>query len=111
MENLLTSNEAAKLLNVSTKTLSRWRQKGGGPAFMKKGHIIRYRKEILEGFSQYGNDDEIDASTIKIADEMLDMAKVIRSGQAPNLNKVKELLSFAGEIINENVNFMRKMGY
>lgn len=40
---LLTEVQAAKVLNLSTRTLQAWRTKGTGPAFVRAGRAIRYR--------------------------------------------------------------------
>lgn len=46
-EKLLTANEVAALLGVSIPTLTRWRQDGVGPRFLKLGatrkSAVRYR--------------------------------------------------------------------
>ncbi|MBN2525905.1 MAG: helix-turn-helix domain-containing protein [Deltaproteobacteria bacterium] len=51
---LLSPRKAALLLAVSTVTLSRWRQNGDGPQFLKLGNhkqsTIRYRFEDLMAF-------------------------------------------------------------
>jgi predicted site-specific integrase-resolvase len=51
---LLTAPQAADFLGVSVDTLSRWRQQGGGPRFVKftraKQGIVRYRPADLERF-------------------------------------------------------------
>ena len=40
---LLNEVQAAKVLNLSTRTLQAWRTKGSGPAFVRAGRAIRYR--------------------------------------------------------------------
>lgn len=48
---LLTSKELAKILNVTTKTLERWRGAGEGPQFVRMNHSnIRYRTQDVEAF-------------------------------------------------------------
>ena len=48
---LLNEQEAAARLNLSPKTLTRWRWKGIGPAYVKVGaRAVRYREEDLEAF-------------------------------------------------------------
>lgn len=51
---LLTAAKAAEYLSVSVDTLSRWRQQGGGPAYVKftraKQAAVRYRREDLDRF-------------------------------------------------------------
>ena len=42
MANFLTPAEAAKILQVSTSTLNRWRRLGTGPRFCKLPGRIRY---------------------------------------------------------------------
>jgi hypothetical protein len=44
---LLCEVHAAKLLNLSVRTLQAWRPKGFGPSFVRAGRAIRYRKRDL----------------------------------------------------------------
>lgn len=44
---LLDELQAAKLLNLSTRTLQAWRVIGAGPAFVRAGRAIRYRHSDL----------------------------------------------------------------
>lgn len=48
----LTTNEAAKFLGLSRRTLEAWRFRGGGPAFKKIGGAVRYKITDLENFAQ-----------------------------------------------------------
>lgn len=48
-EKLLTEDEAAQLLNVSSKTLRNWRSTGRGPAYSKLPSI-RYKMSNLSDF-------------------------------------------------------------
>ena len=41
---------AAAILNVSEKTLARWRMKGGGPAYRKIGRKITYTQSAIDEF-------------------------------------------------------------
>ncbi|AKS22509.1 hypothetical protein ABH19_00140 [Leptospirillum sp. Group II 'CF-1'] len=51
MDNKLLSNsEAAEFLGMSPDTLPRWRWAGIGPAYLKVGRSIKYRREDLEAF-------------------------------------------------------------
>ncbi|MGF7174350.1 helix-turn-helix transcriptional regulator [Azospirillum doebereinerae] len=48
---LLTSKELAKILNVTTKTLERWRGAGEGPCFVRiSASNVRYRTQDIETF-------------------------------------------------------------
>lgn len=48
-QNVLLDNEsAAEFLGVSPTTLPRWRWAGTGPAYLKVGRSIRYRRSDLE---------------------------------------------------------------
>ncbi|MBX9453225.1 MAG: helix-turn-helix domain-containing protein [Mesorhizobium sp.] len=47
---LLTPSQVAELLAVSAKTLTGWRGQGRGPAFIRMGRTIRYRRGDIEGF-------------------------------------------------------------
>ena len=42
---LLTESETAELLGISERTLQAWRVHGGGPAFVRIGRTIRYRRQ------------------------------------------------------------------
>jgi hypothetical protein len=46
---LLNQSEAAKLLNLSTRTMERFRLQGNGPRFIKCGRSVRYRLDLLAG--------------------------------------------------------------
>ena len=46
-EALLGEVQAAKFLNLSTRTLQAWRCQGFGPTFVRAGRAIRYRKADL----------------------------------------------------------------
>lgn len=51
---LLTVEEAAKRLRLSTSTLNKWRVSGEGPAFVKLGRRVLYRAADLEAWLQDG---------------------------------------------------------
>jgi excisionase family DNA binding protein len=66
MLRLLTQSQAAKLLQLSERTLERLRVSGGGPVYVKAGRVVRYREADLEAWiaarvvsstSQMGDDD------------------------------------------------------
>jgi hypothetical protein len=44
---LLSENQAADLLFLSVRTLQAWRCQGSGPAFVRTGRAIRYRRGDL----------------------------------------------------------------
>ncbi len=46
-EILLTEGQAASLLCLSMRTLQAWRQRGGGPLYVRAGRAIRYRRRDL----------------------------------------------------------------
>ena len=52
----LLEDEAARYLNVSSRTLQKWRQIGGGPKFIKLGggRLVRYRRSALDEFLASG---------------------------------------------------------
>jgi hypothetical protein len=54
---LLTEGEAAEYLNVPPRTLSTWRQRGGGPRFARLRRNIRYRLFDLDAFVNAGMRD------------------------------------------------------
>lgn len=45
---LLTTEEAATYLNSTRRTLERWRTERYGPAYVKSGHRVHYRREALD---------------------------------------------------------------
>ena len=48
---LLTTDEAAKLLGVSPKTVAYWRSTGDGPVFVRLGaRTIRYKLEDISSY-------------------------------------------------------------
>jgi len=47
---LLTQVEAARLLQLSERTLERLRVSGAGPQFVKAGRSVRYREIDLEAW-------------------------------------------------------------
>ena len=49
-DSLLTAEDAAKFLNVSTAYLARRRVDGDGPAFVKLGRAVRYSEFSLRQF-------------------------------------------------------------
>jgi hypothetical protein len=53
---LLTEAQAADLLNLSIRTLQAWRTRAAGPAFVRAGRAIRYRRGDLRSW--------IDANTV-----------------------------------------------
>jgi DNA-binding transcriptional MerR regulator len=48
----LTQADPAARLNISPRTLERWRSIGEGPAFLKIGGRVVYRLEDVEAFEQ-----------------------------------------------------------
>lgn len=48
--NNLTTQQAAKLMNISARTLEDWRYRGGGPVFRKMGRAVRYQLADIESF-------------------------------------------------------------
>lgn len=47
---LYTPDELAGYLNVSTKTLIRWRAQRKGPAWVRAGHKVRYRSKDVDAW-------------------------------------------------------------
>jgi hypothetical protein len=47
---LITEKDAADVLRLKSKTLTRWRWEGRGPRYHKIGGAVRYRTEDLEAF-------------------------------------------------------------
>lgn len=49
-DKLLNDREAAALLGVTPSTLNFWRVQRRGPAFVKLGHAVRYRRSDLDTY-------------------------------------------------------------
>jgi hypothetical protein len=49
-EELLGEDQAAKALHVQKQTMSAWRQRGQGPAFVRIGKLIKYRPSDLRAY-------------------------------------------------------------
>lgn len=47
VEALLPEIHAARLLSLSVRTLQAWRCKGAGPAYVRAGRAVRYRRGDL----------------------------------------------------------------
>ena len=48
----LDTQQAARFLGLSAKTLARYRVTGDGPVFHRFGNRIRYRREDLEAWAE-----------------------------------------------------------
>ena len=49
--------EAAKIISSSPQTLRNWRHLGRGPAYSKRGRMVRYRVQDLLDFMAAGRID------------------------------------------------------
>ncbi len=58
MDDLLTTQEVAKLLGVGTTSIKRWSDEGKLPAFKTAGGHRRYRREDVEKLLQHATEDE-----------------------------------------------------
>ena len=59
-ESLFTEPQAARFLNFTPRCLQAWRQRGGGPKFIRiSSRAIRYRKSDLDDWI----DEKIKSST------------------------------------------------
>ena len=56
----LDTPEAANYLGLQSSTLEAWRCRGGGPAFVKLGRLVRYRHADLDAFIE----DRVQTNTI-----------------------------------------------
>ncbi len=52
MKEMMKETEAAEFLSIAPVTLRIWRTKHCGPAFIKIGRAVRYRRIDLESFLQ-----------------------------------------------------------
>jgi helix-turn-helix protein len=50
LQEISTTEEAARFLRLQKQTLEAWRLRGTGPAFLKLGRRVVYRREALERF-------------------------------------------------------------
>lgn len=50
MEPLMTPEELAAYLGVTDAALRTWRHRRTGPAWIKVGHEVRYRREAVEAW-------------------------------------------------------------
>ncbi len=49
-EPLLTQQRLSNLINVSERTLERWRVEGSGPTYVKAGRKVLYRPDDVDGW-------------------------------------------------------------
>ena len=49
-EALLEQERVAEQLGVKAKTMEAWRSRGGGPAFVRVGRLVRYRPADVESW-------------------------------------------------------------
>jgi hypothetical protein len=54
LQELNTTEEAARYLRLRPQTLESWRLKGTGPTFLRLGRRVVYRREALERFMAEG---------------------------------------------------------
>lgn len=50
IQKLLTTKELAKYLGIGESTLLQYRFDGTGPAYIKLGHLVRYRTSDVEAW-------------------------------------------------------------
>jgi excisionase family DNA binding protein len=48
MTHMVTPTELATELGIPVKTLAEWRSRGLGPAYVKVGRHVRYRREAID---------------------------------------------------------------
>lgn len=53
-DELLVQDSVAKMLLCKEKTLETWRSRGGGPAYVKIGRLVRYRRSDVQAFIDAG---------------------------------------------------------
>jgi predicted DNA-binding transcriptional regulator AlpA len=59
MEEILTSEQTAALLHVTTRTLQKWRAQGRGPRHLEpEPNIIRYKKSDVEEWLESGSRED-----------------------------------------------------
>jgi len=91
----LTTEQAAKYLGLSTRTLERMRRKGNSPAYIKRasdGKILYKRSELVAWYYRFGQ-TEVAASEaiIKVDNPLIDLELHLEGDKvselAPNLEK------------------------
>lgn len=50
LPDVMTERQASQYMQISEKTLTKWRIQGIGPRFVKIGGLIRYRKLAIDDF-------------------------------------------------------------
>ena len=55
----MTEQEAADFLNLSVKTLQKWRYQGSGPVYHKFGKVVRYQQTELDEFANSSRIDPV----------------------------------------------------
>lgn len=48
MDELMSAEDLARAVGASERTVERWRYEGNGPAYLKVGHFVRYRRADVE---------------------------------------------------------------
>lgn len=68
-DELMTDEQTAQALRVSTGTLANWRSsRTGGPAFIKVGRLVRYRVRDLDDWLAQNTVTPTSAAAVKAAD-------------------------------------------
>jgi predicted DNA-binding transcriptional regulator AlpA len=74
MENMINTEEAAKLLGLCRSTLEHWRHQGIGPVFHKLGRRVVYRPSTLLAWASSqaftSTEDYQDAGSHDVTDQM-----------------------------------------
>ena len=63
---LLTETEASEFLSCSQKVLQKWRYLGGGPPYVKRNRLVRYRLRDLIAWSEAGLKDNMPEPTTRM---------------------------------------------
>ena len=80
---LLPEKEVSKLLNVSVKTLQRWRQNHSGPPYIKLKHLVRYAiQDLQDWMEQYkvGTQNSVKPDTSAWASKCVANSKIFDQG-------------------------------
>jgi excisionase family DNA binding protein len=79
MRQMVTPTELATELGIPVKTLAEWRSRGLGPAYVKVGRHVRYRREAIDDWEARQTREPAGEATAP-TDGMLTPAPARRNG-------------------------------
>lgn len=64
MGEIISPQEAARLLGKSARTLERWRTEGAGPAYIRVGGTVSYRRADIAAFLRASRVEPVGAGRV-----------------------------------------------